>query len=89
MREAGWCPRSATSQYLRRSLTVSKMASGSGHAARLCGERALTQLQPGMLFNESGPLEAFDLHRERIYATETKAYERGRKGSYDVLPEDL
>jgi hypothetical protein len=42
-----------------------------------------------MLFNESGPLEAFDLHRERIYATETKAYERGRKGSYDVLPEDL
>jgi hypothetical protein len=42
-----------------------------------------------MPFNESGLLKAFDLNRERIYATATKVYERGRKGSYEVLPEDF
>lgn len=53
------------------------------------GESALKQIQPNMPFNESGLLEAFDLNRERIYATATKVYERGPKGSYDVLPEDF
>jgi hypothetical protein len=42
-----------------------------------------------MPFNEAGPPKAFDLNRERIYATAAKGYERGRKGSYDVLPEDF
>ena len=53
------------------------------------GERALKQIQPDMPFNESGLLRAFDFNRERIYATATKVYERGRKGSYDLLPEDF
>ena len=53
------------------------------------GERALKLIQPDMPFNESGLLKAFDLNREWIYATATKVYERGRKGSYDVLPEDF
>ena len=53
------------------------------------GESALKQIQPDMPFNESGLLQAFDLNRERIYETATKVYERGRKGSYDVLPEDF
>ena len=53
------------------------------------GESALKQIQPDMLVDESGLLKAFDLNREWIYATATKVYERGRKGSYDVLPEDF
>jgi hypothetical protein len=62
---------------------------GALEAPFFIGERALKQIQPDMSFNESGLLQAFDLNRERIYATATKVYERGRKGSYDVLPEDF
>jgi hypothetical protein len=53
------------------------------------GEHTLKQIQPDMSFNESGLLNACDLNRERIYATTTKVYERGRKGSYEVMPEDF
>jgi hypothetical protein len=52
-------------------------------------ERALKQIQPDMPSDEAGLLKAFDLHRERIYATAARVYERGRKGSYDLLPEDF
>jgi hypothetical protein len=62
---------------------------GALEAPFFIGERALKQIQPDMPFNESGLLKAFDLNRGRIYATATKVYERGRKGSYDVLPEDF
>jgi hypothetical protein len=74
---------------------------GAAHAVRFSGvrrcleapfsisERALKQIQPDMPFNQSGLLKAFDLNREQIYATATKVYERGSKGSYDVLPEDF
>jgi hypothetical protein len=74
---------------------------GAVHAVRFSGydgaleapffvsEQALKQIQPDMPSNESGMLEAFDANRERIYATAAKVYERGRRGSYDVLPEDL
>lgn len=66
----------------------------SGHDGALeapffIGERALKQIQPDMAFNESGLLKAFDLNREWIYATAAKVYERGRRGSYDVLAEDF
>ena len=66
----------------------------SGHDGALeapffIGEHALKQIQPDMPFNESGLLKAFDLNREQIYATATKVYERGRKGSYEVMPEDF
>jgi hypothetical protein len=53
------------------------------------GERALKQIQPDMPADEPGLLKAFDLNRDRIYATATKVYGRGRKGSYDLLPEDF
>jgi hypothetical protein len=62
---------------------------GALEAPFFIGERALKQIQPDMPFNESGLLKAFDLNRDRIYATAAKVYERGRKGSYDVLPEDF
>ena len=66
----------------------------SGHDGALeapffIGEHALKQIQPDMPFDEPGLLKAFDLNRERIYATATKVYERGRRGSYEVLPEDF
>ena len=62
---------------------------GALEAPFFIGEPALKQIQPDVPSDESGLLKAFDLNRERIYATATKVYERGRKGSYDVLPEDF
>ena len=29
------------------------------------------------------------VHRARIYAIASKVYERGRRGSYDLLPDDF
>ena len=52
-------------------------------------ERALKQIQPDMPSDEAGLLNAFDRNRKRIYDTAAKVYERGRKGSYDLLPEDF
>ena len=62
---------------------------GALEAPFFIGEHALKRIQPDMLFDEAGLLCAFDLNRERIYATAAKVYERGRKGSYDVLAEDF
>jgi hypothetical protein len=62
---------------------------GALEAPFFIGERALKQIQPDVPPDEPGLLKAFDLNRERIYATAAKIYERGRKGSYDLLPEDL
>lgn len=62
---------------------------GALEAPFFIGERALQRIQPDMAFNEAGLLEAFDLNREQIYATASRIYDRGRKGSYDVLPEDF
>jgi hypothetical protein len=47
-------------------------------------EDALRQVQPDMRLDEAGLLSAFDTNRERIYATASKVYARGRKGSYDL-----
>ena len=62
---------------------------GAMEAPFFVGERALKQIQPDMPADEPGLLKAFDLNRDRIYATATKVYGRGRKGSYDLLPEDF
>jgi hypothetical protein len=47
-------------------------------------EGALKKLQPDMLLDESGMLDAFDAHRDLICAAAAKIYVRGRKGSYDL-----
>ena len=47
-------------------------------------EDALKQVQPDMRLDEAGVLSAFDTNRELIYATASKVYARGRKGSYDL-----
>ena len=45
-------------------------------------EGALKRIAPGMRFDEPGFLGAFDSNRDLIYATASKVYGRGRKGSY-------
>jgi hypothetical protein len=52
-------------------------------------EDALKRVQPDMRFDEAGLLEAFDTNRELIYATASKVYARGRKGSYDLYSTDF
>ena len=52
-------------------------------------EAALKRLHPDMSPDEAGLLGAFDLHRDEIYAIAIKVYERGRRGSYDLLPQDF
>jgi len=52
-------------------------------------EDALKQLYPSMNRDEPGMLGAFDANRERIRAAAMRAYSRGRKGSYELGPEDL
>jgi hypothetical protein len=47
-------------------------------------EDALKRVQPDMRLDEAGLLSAFDTNRELIYATASKVYARGRKGSYDL-----
>lgn len=62
---------------------------GALEAPFFLGEGALKRIQPDIASDESGLLKAFDLNRDRIYATAARVYERGRKGSYDLLPEDF
>jgi hypothetical protein len=52
-------------------------------------EDALKQVQPDMRLDEAGVLSAFDTNRELIYATASKVYARGRKGSYDLHGTDF
>jgi len=58
-------------------------------ASFFVAEDALKEMQPDMLFNEAGLLNAFDANRDVIYATACKVYARGRKGSYDLLSVDF
>ena len=62
---------------------------GALEAPFFVGEGALTRIQPNMPCDEAGLLSAFDRNRDRIYAAASKVYDRGRKGSYDLLPEDF
>jgi hypothetical protein len=52
-------------------------------------EDALKQVQPDVRLDEAGLLSAFDTNRELIYATASKVYARGRKGSYDLQRADF
>jgi hypothetical protein len=52
-------------------------------------EDALKRLQPDMQRDEAGLLVAFDANRSLIYAAATKAYKRGRKGSYELVATDF
>ena len=50
---------------------------------------ALKRVQPNVPIDEAGLLSAFDANRDLIYATASKVYARGRKGSYDLLSVDF
>jgi hypothetical protein len=58
-------------------------------ASFFVNEDALKRIEPWMQPNESGLLRAFDSHRDLIYAAATKAYRRGRKGSYELTTADF
>jgi hypothetical protein len=62
---------------------------GAMVAAFFVGEQALRHVRPGMSPDEAGMLEAFDVHRDRIYAAAVRHYARGRKGAYDLQPSDF
>jgi hypothetical protein len=47
-------------------------------------EGALARMQPGIRPDESGFLDAFDVHREKICAAAARVYVRGSRGSYDL-----
>lgn len=50
---------------------------------------ALLRIQPDLQPGEAGLLRAFDSNRDRIHATATRVYARGRKGSYDLNANDF
>ena len=50
---------------------------------------ALKSIQPDGGFDEDSLLRAFDLNRDRICATAEKVFRRGRKGSYELTPQDF
>ena len=52
-------------------------------------EDALKLLQPGVESNETGLLFAFDTHRVAIHTAAMRAYERKRRGSYELAIADF
>jgi Protein of unknown function (DUF1488) len=52
-------------------------------------EDALRRLQPAMARDEASLLLAFDNNRAAIYAAATKAFNRERKGSYELAATDF
>jgi len=52
-------------------------------------EDALVRLQPKMARDEASLLLAFDANRAAIYVAATKAYKRGRRGSYELSATDF
>jgi hypothetical protein len=50
---------------------------------------ALRKIQPGVLSDEASLLRAFDLNRDLICATAAKVFQRGTKGSYDLVASDF
>ena len=62
---------------------------GAMEASFFVNEAALKRIEPTMRHDERGLLKAFDSHRDLIYAAATRAYRRGRKGSYELTPADF
>lgn len=52
-------------------------------------EEALKRLQPSVTRDELGLLQAFDSNRGAIYAAAMKAFDRKRKGSYELAERDF
>jgi hypothetical protein len=52
-------------------------------------EEALKRLQPNVEGDEASLLLAFDANRAAIQAAAMKAYQRERKGSYELASKDF
>ena len=52
-------------------------------------EDALKRLQPTVAGDEASLLLAFDANRAAIHAAAVKAYQRERKGSYELATKDF
>jgi hypothetical protein len=50
---------------------------------------ALRFIQPDLKADAADLLRAFDSNRDRIYATATKVYARGKRGTYDINVADV
>jgi hypothetical protein len=50
---------------------------------------ALKRMRPDTQSDEVGLLSVFDSNRKLIYTTAAKVYERGRRGSYDLVAADF
>jgi hypothetical protein len=62
---------------------------GAMEASFLVNQDALQRIQPGAQFDEAGLLSVFDSHRDLIHAAAAKVYKRGRKGLYELIPDDF
>ena len=58
-------------------------------ASFFVSEQALQHLEPNMQFDEGGFLRAFDANRALICLAATKVFERGRRGSYNIVTSDF
>jgi len=58
-------------------------------ASFFMNEDALKRIHPDMRLDETGFLTAFDLNRDLIYSAAVTVYERGHKGSYDLMAADF
>jgi Protein of unknown function (DUF1488) len=52
-------------------------------------EQALNRLEPNAAPDEANLLRVFDTNRAKIYAVAKSAFERERKGSYELLATDF
>lgn len=52
-------------------------------------EQALNRLEPNTPQDEANLLRAFDTNRAKIHAAARSAYERERKGSYELVAADF
>jgi hypothetical protein len=50
---------------------------------------ALKRIKPDTRSDETGLLGVFDSNRKLIYAIAAEVYERGRRGSYDLVAADF
>jgi len=50
---------------------------------------ALCRMDPKTASDERGLLNAFDLHRTRIFAAADRVYSRRRRGSYTLVAADM
>jgi hypothetical protein len=62
---------------------------GAMEASFFVNEDALRKIQPDIGADGDGLLRAFDSNRDLICAAAAKVYQRGRKGSYDLVPGDF